>query len=98
MEVDIAMEIVAEVYKGGRVTIPMPIRQSLNIQDGEQITFKQDGTSLKIITAQEQLKYARELIRQHCSGEEFSVDAFLQERREESEALGFSNGQQSPTL
>lgn len=78
------MEAIAHLYNGGRVTIPIQIRQALGMSDGEDITFQLKDGELKIVTIKQQLEKAREILRQTPAWEKLSVDDFIRERRLEA--------------
>ncbi|ESA37136.1 transcriptional family [Leptolyngbya sp. Heron Island J] len=78
------MDINAEIYAGGRVTIPIQFRKELGIQEGDTVTFRQEGGELKLITLEQQLERARTLLKQHNAWDECSVEDFLKWRGEEA--------------
>ncbi len=77
------MDYKAEVYKSGRITIPIEIRKQFQIKEGDILTIRQENGELKIITAQQALAHARNLVKPYLQSKESSVDNFLQWRREE---------------
>lgn len=78
------MEATAEMYNGGRITIPVQIRKALNVSDGEKLTFQFEDGELKILTVQQQLENARKILRETPAWEKLSVDDFIRERRLEA--------------
>lgn len=78
------MEATAQLYNGGRITIPIQIRKALNVSDGEEITFQFENGELKIVTVQQQLENARKILRELPAWESISVDEFIRERRLEA--------------
>ncbi|MEO0683782.1 MAG: AbrB/MazE/SpoVT family DNA-binding domain-containing protein [Cyanobacteria bacterium J06649_11] len=79
------MDISVEVYKDGRVTIPIQMRRALGIEVGDRITFRQQEGEIKILTIDQELINARQALRSHSNEEDFSVDDFLASRRKEAQ-------------
>ena len=79
------MDYKAEVHKAGRITIPIEIRKQFQIAEGDILTIRQEDGELKIITAQQALAHARNLVQPYLQSPESSVDNFLKSRREEAE-------------
>ena len=79
------MDISVEVYKDGRVTIPIQMRRALGIEVGDKITFRQKEGEIKILTIDQELINARKALRSHGNEEDFSVDDFLASRRKEAQ-------------
>ncbi|MGL5076322.1 MAG: AbrB/MazE/SpoVT family DNA-binding domain-containing protein [Waterburya sp.] len=77
------MDYKAEVHKAGHITIPIEIRKQFQIGEGDILTIRQENGELKIITAQQALTHARNLVKPYLQSTESSVDNFLQWRREE---------------
>ena len=79
------MDYKAEVHKAGRITIPIEIRKQFQIAEGDILTIRQEDGELKIITAQQALAHARNLVKPYLQSPESSVDNFIKSRREEAE-------------
>lgn len=79
------MDYKAEVHKAGRITIPIEIRKQFQIAEGDILTIRQQNGELKIITAQQALAHARNLVQPYLQSTESSVDNFLKWRKEEGE-------------
>ena len=79
------MDYKAEVHKAGRITIPIEIRKQFKIAEGDILTIRQEDGELKIITAQQALAHARDLVKPYLQSSESSVDNFIKSRREEGE-------------
>ena len=77
------MDYKAEVHKAGRITIPIEIRKQFQIAEGDILTIRQENKELKIITAQQALAHARDLVQPYLQSTESSVDNFLEWRRSE---------------
>ncbi len=79
------MDYKAEVHKAGRITIPIEIRKQFQIAEGDILTIRQEDGELRIITAQQALAHARNLVKPYLQSPESSVDNFIKSRREEAE-------------
>ena len=79
------MELNAEIYKGGRVTIPVQIRNELGITEGDKVTFQLEDNELKILTLQQKLNRARALLQQSGAWDQISTDDFLAWKRAEAQ-------------
>lgn len=77
------MDYKAEVHKAGRITIPIEVRKQFKIAEGDILTIRQEDGELKIITAQQALAHARNLVQPYLQSPESSVDNFIESRREE---------------
>lgn len=77
------MDYKAEVYKSGRITIPVEIRKQFHISEGDILIIRQENEELKIITPQQALAHVRSLVQPYLKSTESSVDNFLAWRREE---------------
>ena len=77
------MDYKAEVHKAGRITIPIEIRKQFQIAEGDILTIRQENGEIKIITTQQALAHARNLVKPYLESTESSVDDFIQWRREE---------------
>lgn len=78
------MDYKAEVHKAGRITIPIEVRKQFQIAEGDVLTIRQEDGELKIITAQQALAHARNLVQPYLQSPESSVDNFIESRREEA--------------
>ncbi len=78
------MDYKAEVYKAGRITIPVEIRKQFNIAEGDILTIRQENDELKIITPKQALELARSLVKPYFDTSEASVDDFIEWRRDEA--------------
>lgn len=74
-----------EVGKHGRMTLPSKLRRDYKISEGDSLTlYREENGDLKIVTIQQQLEAAREILRQSPAWEKLSVDDFIRERRLEA--------------
>lgn len=79
------MDYKAEVHKAGRITIPIEIRKQFQIAEGDILTIRQENGELKLITPQQALARARDLVKPYLQSTESSVDNFLTWRKSEGE-------------
>jgi len=75
------MDYKAEVHKAGRITIPIEIREQYQIAEGDVLIIRQENGELKILTVQQALTHARNLVQPYLQSTESSVDSFLAWRR-----------------
>lgn len=72
----------SKVYSKGKTTLPMEIRKKLGIKDDETIIYIARGDSFEITTSRLLLKQMQNKLRK--SGDNYSVDDFIAERRKEA--------------
>lgn len=78
-------EYALEVRKGGRITIPIHVREHFGLNEGDKLVMHIDDEDIRLQTQQQALDEARALIHQHTNGKGLgSVEDFLRERREEA--------------
>ena len=56
----------AKVMSKGQVTIPKEVREVLDIQPGDKVTFIVDGTTVRVVNA---AQYAMRLLQEEMRGE-----------------------------
>jgi AbrB family looped-hinge helix DNA binding protein len=72
---------VVPVGGGGRVVIPAELRQALGVAAGDAVVFESNGTDVKMRSHGEVLRTMQEKYKQRWRKPEFSVDAFLAQRK-----------------
>lgn len=72
------------VAAGGRIEIPVEVRQELGIREGEDILLSRSGDGYRLTTFQEAIRQAQDLFTRTKKPGEMVVDEFLRERREEA--------------
>ena len=77
------MEVSAELYKGGRITIPVQIRNLFNMHGGDQLTFRVEDNAITVLTEAQLLAEARVALRADVSADHSLVDELIAERRAE---------------
>ena len=78
------MEVSAELYKGGRITIPVQIRNLFNMHGGDQLTFRVEDNAITVLTEAQLLAEARAALRADVCADHSLVDELIAERRAEA--------------
>ena len=78
------MEVSAELYKGGRITIPVQIRNLFNMHGGDQLTFRVENNAITVLTEAQLLAEARAALRADVPADHSLVDELIAERRAEA--------------
>ena len=76
-----------KMSEGGRVVIPVEIRQSLGFKEGEMVIFELRDNEAVITSRRARIRRAQEMFQKWCPHEEgrSMVDEFIAERRLEAE-------------
>ena len=69
---------------GGRVVIPLEIRQALNLKEGDAVLWELDGGSARITTRAQRIRQAQALVRKHVPAGQSLADELIAERRAEA--------------
>ncbi len=73
-----------KMSEGGRVVIPVEIRQSLGLKEGDAVLFElRDGEAV-ITTRAARIRRAQEMVRQYVPAGTSVVDELIAERRQEA--------------
>ena len=73
-----------KMSEGGRVVIPVEIRQSLGLKEGDAVLFElRDGEAV-ITTRAARIRRAQEMVRQYLPAGTSVVDELIAERRQEA--------------
>ena len=73
-----------KMSEGGRVVIPVEIRQSLGLKEGDAVLFElRDGEAV-ITTRAARIRRAQEMVRQYVPVGTSLVDELIAERRQEA--------------
>jgi len=76
----------ARVSASGRLSLPAPFRKAVGLENGGDVVVELNDGEIRIRTVDEVVNRAQALSRQFMAGKpEGSVDAFLEERRRESD-------------
>jgi len=79
------MRITTTVGPGGRVAIPASYRQILGLEEGEEVVLSLEGGTLHLESRAARLSRIQERVASRMKGPEFSVDAFLADRRAQAQ-------------
>ena len=75
------MTYIVEVKNNGRLQLPKALREQLNLFDGSKLEIALQQGYVKMMTVQQKLDSAREILNQNAEWSKFSVDQFIEERR-----------------
>ena len=79
------MQNETKLAEGGRIVIPSEFRQALGMNTGDKlILFMEDG-ELHILTLQQAIKRAQEIVRRYIPEDRSLVDELIADRRLEAE-------------
>lgn len=78
------LTVKAKVTEGGRIVIPIKLRQVLGIEIGENVTLSVKNNTLQITTQKEALRRIQALVRRHVPEGVSLVDELIKDRREEA--------------
>ena len=73
-----------KVNPQGRISLPVELRRSLQIEIGESVILQLDGEAVKLKSIRQAVKEAQELVAQYDPEGKLSVDNFIAERRAEA--------------
>lgn len=71
----------AKVISGGKIVIPAEFRREFGIKDGDSLVLEPDGTGGFTVRTYAQVVEAGRQAFRAMVGDDYSVDAFLQEKR-----------------
>lgn len=76
--------LTANVSQGGRIVLPLEIRQKLGIEVGDEVFLEwlEDSAELHLMTHKMRLQKAKKLVQQYIKSEKSVVDELIAERRE----------------
>lgn len=77
------MEIHSELYQGGRVTIPIPIRKQFGMEKGDQLVFRIEDDQILLLTEAQLLKEARAALKRELPSDISLVEELIADRRAE---------------
>lgn len=79
------VEIRTRLAEGGRIVIPVEYRQALGIRVGDEVILRLEDGEVRILTPQQAIKRAQELVSRYVTPERLLADELLAERRAEKE-------------
>ena len=73
-----------QVSQGGRIVIPVEIRQKMGIKAGDQVllTWSEESHELHVSTRKQRLSHARALVKRYADADGSVVDELIQDRRQ----------------
>ena len=72
------------IGEGGRIVIPASYRQALNLNEGDEIILQLADGELRLLTAEEALRRAQELVRRYVPAGRSLAEELIEERRQEA--------------
>lgn len=76
-------EMTARVSSNGRLVIPAEFRAALHLKGGELVTMRLDAGGLRIITREQAIARAQELVRRHIGpGRKLTAELIADRKRE----------------
>ena len=78
------MEIVTQMSKGGRITLPARMRRALQIDTGDAIVLRLEEHAVQLIPLREAIRLAQEKVRLYVPAGTSLVEELIQARREEA--------------
>ena len=86
------MNVKTTIGEGGRIVIPIRIRNAIGLEIGDKVTLSIKDNSLHITTQKEALRRLKALVREHVPVGVSLVDELIQDRREEVAREEILNG------
>ena len=75
-------EIRKRIGEGGRLVIPAEFRKALELTQGDEVVLALEDDGLRLMTLDQAIKYAKDLVRSFVPEGVSLVDELLQDRRE----------------
>jgi antitoxin PrlF len=70
-----------KIAEGGRIVIPAEYRQALGLQTGDVVIVRLEGGEVRILTVNQAIKRAQELVGRYVSQKRSLADELIAERR-----------------
>ncbi len=70
--------------ESGRIVIPADYRKKLGVKPGDQVIVVLEGNSVRLVTKEQAIKEAQEIVGSFVAPDVSLVDELLQDRREEA--------------
>jgi AbrB family looped-hinge helix DNA binding protein len=77
--------ISVRIEKSGRVLIPAVIRRRLNLEEGNEVLLRIDGTGIQMGTRQQALDRIQKRLRQYIPEDRVLSEELIEERRAEAD-------------
>ena len=78
------MEIVTQIGKSGRITVPARMRKALGLQFGDEIVLRLENGTLRVIPLDQAIRFAQQLVQGYLPEGTSLVDALIEARRKEA--------------
>lgn len=78
------LNVKTKIGEGGRIVIPVHIRNAIGAEIGDKVTLSVKNNSLQIMTQKEALRRLQALVRKHVPNGVSLVDELIRDRREEA--------------
>jgi AbrB family looped-hinge helix DNA binding protein len=75
----------ARIAAGGRIVIPAEYRRALGIQEGDEVILRLQDGEVRILSPQEAIKRAQDLVARYVAADRSLVDELIAERRRDAE-------------
>ena len=75
----------ARIAAGGRIVIPVEYRRALGIQEGDEVILRLQDGEVRILSPQEAIKRAQDLVARYVAADRSLVDELIAERRRDAE-------------
>lgn len=73
-----------KVGPGGRIVIPIKLREKLGVKPGDTVWLEEDNEHLRITTVRQAIRRMQDLVAQYAPGDRSLADELIAERREEA--------------
>jgi bifunctional DNA-binding transcriptional regulator/antitoxin component of YhaV-PrlF toxin-antitoxin module len=77
-------KVLTKLGEGGRLVIPAEYRKALGVEVGDEVVLMLEEGSLRILTPQEGVRRAQELVRSYIPNGQRLADELIADRRKES--------------
>ncbi len=78
------METRIHIGKGGRLVVPVKLRNALRIKAGDEIVARLENDSIRLIPMQQAVRLAQKAVKQYVPKGVSLVDELIRARREEA--------------
>ncbi len=78
------MEIVTQMGKSGRITVPAKMRMALGVQSGDEILIQLENGAIRMIPLRQAIRLAQQTVQRYVPEGTSLVKTLIQARREEA--------------
>jgi AbrB family looped-hinge helix DNA binding protein len=83
MEKVTIMETRLQIGQGGRLVVPVKLRNALKIKAGDELVVRLENDSIRLIPMQQAVRLAQKAVRKYVPKGDSLVNDLIQARREE---------------